>query len=98
LPELFGSILQRHQHEGKLAEVMLESQGFRRVLQTIRDARDKEIAEHLNSVVYTPKVQAMLRILAGISLRKAGLLHSSFRGHHLLHSPHGNPDVYETRA
>eukprot|EP00962_Isochrysis_galbana_P054875 scaffold26519_cov101-Isochrysis_galbana.AAC.4 len=25
LPELFGSILQRHQHEGKLAEVMLES-------------------------------------------------------------------------
>jgi len=79
LPELFGSILQWHQHEGKLAEVMLESQGFRRVLQTIRDARDKEIAEHLNSVVYTPKVQAMLRILAGISLRKAGLLHSSFK-------------------
>ena len=79
LPMLFVGILRRvDKDEEGLTDLLFKEHAFKHILKQIHDRRDSQIALHLGTVYYVD-LQALLRLIAGISLRRCGLFHQCFR-------------------
>jgi len=79
LPMLFVGVLRRvGKNEEGLTDLLFKEHAFQPILKQIHNQRDAQIASHLGTV-YDVDLQALLRLIAGISLRRCGLFHQCFR-------------------